>query len=59
MGGDALGWVAHGLCLAPLAGRVLHADGVSQANEVCKFRVAGMVRTFSVFVVGAVGIVLT
>ena len=59
MGGGASRWMIHGLCLALLVGRMPHADGVSQANGVFKFSVAGMVLTFSVFVVGAVAIVLT
>ena len=40
-------WI-HTLCLALLAGRVLHAYGVSQLDEKLAFRVAGMMLTFGV-----------
>lgn len=38
-------WV-HGLCWMLIAGRVIHAYGVSQENEDYRLRVAGMVSTF-------------
>ena len=40
-----------GLCL--LAGRLLHAYGVSQEPELFKLRVAGMILTFTALVSGA------
>ena len=45
--------LVHGLGLALLVGRVSHAWGVSQPNEVLVFRSVGMVLTFGVLVVGA------
>lgn len=38
-------WI-HVSCLVLLAGRLIHAFGVSQANETPVFRVAGMAMTF-------------
>lgn len=46
-------WWMHGLCLCLLWGRVLHAWGVSQAQERFQFRVAGMVLTFTCLVASA------
>ena len=46
-------WVVHGLGAALLAGRVLHAYGVSQAREDFRFRVAGMMLTFATLGVSA------
>ena len=40
--------LVHGLGLALLLGRALHAYGVSQTREQLKFRVSGMVATFGV-----------
>ena len=40
--------LVHGLGLALLVGRTLHAFGVSQAREQLKFRVSGMATTFGV-----------
>ncbi len=45
LGGGAP-WI-HTLCAALLIGRVLHAFGVSQVREDFRFRVAGMVLTFT------------
>lgn len=45
-------WV-HGLCIALLAGRLLHAYGVSQVKENYRFRIAGMVLTFTVLLSAA------
>ena len=46
-------WTIHliGLCL--VAGRLLHAYGVSQEPELAKLRVAGMALTFTALIVGA------
>jgi uncharacterized membrane protein YecN with MAPEG domain len=41
------GWLLHALCLLLLAGRVLHAYGVSQVKERFQFRVSGMAMTFT------------
>ena len=52
-------WVLHGLGLTLLAGRLSHAWGVSQVHENYRFRVFGMVMTFTtlaacaVFLLGA------
>ena len=43
----AQGLLVHALGLLLLSGRLLHAYGVSQANENYTFRVAGMVMTFT------------
>ncbi len=46
-------WLLHGLGLALLLGRMLHAFGVSQEPEDYRFRVTGMAMTFSVLITGA------
>ena len=43
----AQGALVHGLCLALLAGRALHAYGVSQEKEDFRLRVSGMGLTFA------------
>ena len=45
--------VVHLLGIALLIGRLLHAYGVSQKQEVLKYRQIGMVMTFMVIVVSA------
>jgi uncharacterized membrane protein YecN with MAPEG domain len=45
--GGAHPLLVHFLCLALLAGRVLHAYGVSQLKENYRFRVTGMALTFT------------
>ncbi|MBX2869736.1 MAG: MAPEG family protein [Acidiferrobacterales bacterium] len=40
-------WI-HVLCIALLAGRIIHAYGVSQIKEDLRFRVVGMALTFLV-----------
>ncbi len=40
-------WLVHCLCICLLAGRVIHAYGVSQVSEVYNYRVAGMALTFT------------
>jgi uncharacterized membrane protein YecN with MAPEG domain len=49
----AAGLTLHALGLALLIGRVLHAYGVSQAEEDYRFRVAGMALTFVALISGA------
>lgn len=44
----------HALCAALVAGRLIHAYGVSQVQEQYGFRVAGMVLTLGVLVTAAV-----
>ena len=46
--------MVHGLGLALLAGRILHAVGLSRTPEDFRFRVSGMALTFAVLSVGAV-----
>lgn len=46
-------WLLHALGLLLLAGRTLHAVGMSQEAERFAFRVAGVASTFAVLVVGA------
>jgi len=40
-------WLLHALGIALLGGRLVHAFGMSQAEEKFAFRVAGVVTTFS------------
>ncbi|TMO56722.1 MAPEG family protein [Pseudoalteromonas phenolica] len=49
--------LVHGLGVALLIGRVLHAYGVSQTKENLKFRVSGMLLTFSTMLVSIVSII--
>ena len=46
-------WLLHGLGLALLIGRLLHAAGVSRDPEPYRLRVAGMSLTFTVLALGA------
>jgi uncharacterized membrane protein YecN with MAPEG domain len=46
-------WFLHALGICLLAGRVLHAVGVSQVKERYAFRVAGMALTFAPMVASA------
>lgn len=43
----------HALGITLVAGRLLHAYGVSQTNEQLKFRIAGMACTFAVLLLTA------
>ncbi|SEO89145.1 MAPEG family protein [Aquisalimonas asiatica] len=49
--------LVHGLGIALLVGRVVHAFGVSHEAEVFAYRVGGMALTFSCYVVAAAAIV--
>ena len=46
-------WLVHALCVALLAGRLVHAYGVAQEKENVRLRVAGMTTTFGVMAVAA------
>ena len=46
-------WLVHALGSALLAGRALHAYGVSQLNENLRYRVIGMALTFGVIISAA------
>jgi len=46
--------LVHGLCIALIAGRLLHAYGVSQVQEKFIFRQVGMALTFGVIITAAI-----
>lgn len=46
----------HALCAMLLAGRLLHAWGVSQEREDLRFRVAGMALTFAVLALSSLAL---
>jgi uncharacterized membrane protein YecN with MAPEG domain len=48
----------HGVCLCLLAGRLLHAYGVSQVNEQLGFRVVGMAMTLGAILVACANLLL-
>jgi uncharacterized protein len=50
-------WFIHLLCLALVAGRVVHAYGVSQVHEDYRLRMAGMATTLTVLAVMALSLV--
>ena len=50
---SAASWFVHLLGMLLLVGRLLHAYGVSQSRENFKFRVSGMVMTFSSLLLSA------
>ena len=50
-------WLVHVLCLCLLAGRVVHAFGVSREPENFSYRVFGMAMTFTALI-GACGLLL-
>lgn len=50
--------LVHGLCLCLLAGRAVHAFGVSRLREDYRFRVAGMALTFTTLIVSAVWLLI-
>jgi len=45
--------IVHALCLILLIGRICHAYGVSQEKEDYRFRVVGMVLTFTAISISA------
>jgi uncharacterized membrane protein YecN with MAPEG domain len=51
-------WLIHFLCLALLAGRLVHAYGVSQEHENYSLRTVGMTVTFIVLAVLALLLIL-
>jgi uncharacterized membrane protein YecN with MAPEG domain len=50
--------LVHALGMALLAGRLAHAWGVSQPQEDFRFRITGMMLTFSALITAAVAIVV-
>ena len=57
LGGTAP-WRLHVLCVCLLAGRLLHAFGVSRSPEDYRYRVAGMVLTFAALIGATVSVVI-
>ena len=51
-------WLVHLFCLALVAGRVIHAYGVSQEHENFRLRMAGMATTLTVLAVMAVWLLM-
>jgi hypothetical protein len=49
-------WFVHLICLALVAGRIIHAYGVSQMYENFSLRMAGMATTFTVLAVMALSL---
>jgi uncharacterized protein len=49
-------WLIHLLCLALVAGRVVHAYGVSQVHENFRLRMAGVGTTFAVLAIAALSL---
>ena len=54
--GAALPMLVHALCFLLLSGRLVHAYGISQEKENLRFRVAGMIMTFSTIVIAALSL---
>lgn len=52
------GTLIHVFCLALIAGRLIHAFGVSQVNETPALRVAGMALSFTTIVTVSVRLLL-
>ncbi len=50
---DTSVWILHFIGVVLIAGRLVHAYGVSQEPERIKLRVAGMVLTFTALITGA------
>ncbi len=51
--------VIHLLLIALIIGRVIHFYGVRQVNENLKFRVAGMVITFTTIIIASVSLIIS
>ncbi len=49
----------HILCSALVIGRITHAIGVSQVKETFRYRVIGMVITFTVIISASLGLMLS
>jgi uncharacterized protein len=49
----ASAYLVHGLCAALLIGRIAHAYGLAQPNQIMKLRRLGMVLTFSAIIIAA------
>jgi len=51
-------YLIHGLALLLIAGRAIHAFGVSQDKENIRLRVTGMILTFAVLLIAALALLL-
>jgi uncharacterized protein len=51
-------YVLHALCLLLVAGRLIHAFGISQTRETMGFRVTGTVLTIAVLVIAAIVLII-
>jgi uncharacterized membrane protein YecN with MAPEG domain len=51
-------YVLHALCLLLIAGRLIHAFGISQTRETMGFRVTGTVLTIAVLVIAAIVLII-
>lgn len=49
----------HTLCIALVIGRIVHAIGVSQIKEDFRYRIAGMMITFTVIVAASIGLMIS
>lgn len=52
-------WLVHLLGLMLLAGRFSHAIGVSKTNENLRFRVTGMMLTFSTLIISSLTLLIS
>jgi uncharacterized membrane protein YecN with MAPEG domain len=50
----AANYIIHGLCIALLVGRLIHAYGVCQEKENLKLRKIGMISTFTVYIAASI-----
>lgn len=57
--GGTPGWVIHPLGAALLAGRIAHGWGIAREPEDYRFRVGGMMATFSVIALAALAALVT
>jgi len=51
-------YVLHALCLLLIAGRLIHAFGISQTRETMGFRITGIVLTVAVLVIAAITLII-
>jgi hypothetical protein len=51
-------YLLHALCLLLVAGRLIHAYGISQTNEKMPLRVTGTLMTQAVFIIAAVILII-
>jgi len=51
--------LVHGLCIALIVGRILHAYGVSQVEENFRLRVSGMILTLGTIIYAALRLIVS